>query len=117
MPRPEKCRWIGNEIEFDFFKPIGVPLRELEQVDLAHDELEAVRLADFENLKQEEAAERMNISRPTFSRIIARAHSKIADALVNGKAIRISGGTVKFHPGMGPCRGGRGRKRWRHGQS
>jgi len=60
------------------------------------DEFEAVRLADYEGLKQEEAARRLRVSRPTFSRIIGSAHNKISDALVNVKAIRIEGGCCKI---------------------
>ena len=60
------------------------------------DEFEAVRLADYEGLKQEEAAKRLKISRPTFSRIVASAHNKIGDALVNIKAIKIEGGCCKI---------------------
>lgn len=59
------------------------------------DEFEAIRLADWERLKQEEAAKRMKISRPTFSRIISSARGKVGDALVNIKAIKIEGGCCK----------------------
>ena len=72
-----------------------MPLKRLEGVYLTIDEFEAVRLACLEGLKQETAARRMKISRPTFSRIIASAHQKIADALVNIKAIKIEGGCCK----------------------
>ena len=65
---------------------------ELDRVSLAVDELEAIRLKDFESMEQERAAEKMNVSQPTFHRILQSAHSKVADALVNGKAIRIEGG-------------------------
>jgi predicted DNA-binding protein (UPF0251 family) len=67
----------------------------LEEVNLTLDELEAVRLADLQGLYQEEAAKSMNISRQTFGNIIGSAHKKIADSLLNGKALRISGGRVK----------------------
>ena len=63
----------------------------LEAVELAADELEAIRLADFEGLYQEQAAERMGVSRQTFGLIIARAHKKVAEALTHGKAIRVEG--------------------------
>ena len=110
MPRPEKFRWIRTELTVDYFKPQGIPLRNLEQVELTRDELEALRLADLERLTQEEAAVRMNISRPTFSRIAAKARHKVADGLVNGKAIQIRGGTVKIHPSPS------GGQRRRHGK-
>jgi predicted DNA-binding protein (UPF0251 family) len=70
-------------------------MRELEEVVLALDEFEALRLADLEGLYQEQAAERMNVSRPTFGRILEAAHRKLADALVHGKALRIEGGPVQ----------------------
>lgn len=78
------------------FKPAGIPARELEEVAMTLDEFEAVRLADLEGLYQEQSAERMKISRATFSRIIDSAHRKIADALVHGKALRIEGGQVRM---------------------
>jgi len=71
-------------------------LNKVEGVYLALDEFEAVRLACFEELEQVEAAKLMKISRPTFSRILTSAQNKIADALVNIKAIRIEGGCCKI---------------------
>jgi predicted DNA-binding protein (UPF0251 family) len=85
------------------FKPIGIPVVELEEVVLSLDEFEAMRLADLDGLYQEQAAAQMNISRPTFSRIIDVAHRKIADALVHGKALRIEGGPVEVQ-GRRCCR-------------
>jgi predicted DNA-binding protein (UPF0251 family) len=90
MPRPEKLRRIRCSPASYYFKPKGIPISELEEIPLAKDELEAIRLADLNELFQEEAAAKMNISRATFGRIIMRAHNKIADAIINGKAIRIS---------------------------
>jgi predicted DNA-binding protein (UPF0251 family) len=77
----------------DGFEPFGVPRRELEPVILLFEEFEAIRLADYEDLSQEEAAEKMNISRPTFTRLHDKAKRKIAKAFVEGKAILIRGGT------------------------
>jgi len=74
-----------------YFKPRGIPLSSLEEVILTVDEFEAIRLADLEGLYQEQAAEKMNISRQTFGRIIESAHQKVADALVQGKALKIEG--------------------------
>lgn len=74
------------------FKPFGVPMRDLEPVVLLYEEFESVRLNDYENLTQEEAAARMNISRPTFTRIYEKARKNIAKAFVEGKAILIQGG-------------------------
>lgn len=100
MPRPRNCRRIGCFPQANFYKPKGVPLSTLQQIELAVDELEAIRLADFEGLYQQQAAEKMNISRQTFGRILESAHKKIADALVNGKAILIEGGTIEVNQTM-----------------
>ena len=78
----------------NYFKPRGIPVSMLEEVVLTLDEFEAVRLADFECLYQEDGARKMNISRQTFGRIIDSAHKKIADVLINGKALKIEGGEV-----------------------
>jgi predicted DNA-binding protein (UPF0251 family) len=67
---------------------------ELDEVVLKLDELEALRLADIESLYHEDAAKKMNVSRQTFDRILLRAHATIADAIVNGKAIKIEGGHI-----------------------
>jgi predicted DNA-binding protein (UPF0251 family) len=88
-------RRIRCNPDTNYFKPRGIPLDMLEEVNLALDELEAVRLADLEGLYQEDAAKKMNISRQTFGNIIERAHKKIADALLNAKALKIEGGVVK----------------------
>jgi len=74
------------------YKPFGIPMRELESVFLLFEEFEAIRLADYENLTQEEAAEKMDISRPTFTRLYNKARKTIAKAFVEGKAIIIKGG-------------------------
>lgn len=75
-----------------YFKPAGVPLRALEDVALTVEEAEAIRLRDLEGLEQEQCAERMHISRPTFHRVLQAARRKLADVLVNGKALHIQGG-------------------------
>jgi uncharacterized protein len=95
MARPCRCRKIRCNPDSSYFKPRGIPLDGLEEVNLALDELEAVRLADYEGLYQEDAAKKMNISRQTFGNIINSAHKKIADVLLNAKALRIEGGAVK----------------------
>jgi uncharacterized protein len=95
MARPCKCRHITDKPGVTYFKPRAIPLTELEEVNLTLDEFEAIRLADFEGLYQEEAAVKMHISRQTFGNIVTAAHKKIADAIVNGKAVRIEGGTCK----------------------
>ncbi len=94
MPRPMKCRIITEMPNHLAFKPVGTPMEELERVVLTLDEYEALRLADFEELYQEDAAEKMNVSRQTFGNIVKSARKKIAEALVTGKAICIEGGDV-----------------------
>jgi len=87
--RPQKKRHTCCEVNATYFKPRGIPMDELEEIILRHDEIEALRLAHSELLYQEEAALKMKISRQTFGRIIDSAHKKITDALLNGKALRI----------------------------
>ena len=89
MPRGRCKRYVSGEGEVSLFLPKGRRLPELAQVRLMPDELEALRLADLLGLYQEEAAARMQVSRPTFSRIVSAARAKVADALVNGKAILV----------------------------
>jgi uncharacterized protein len=96
MARPKCPRMIKNLPNVTYYKPRAIPLSQLEEVALSYDEYEAIRLADLDGLYQEEAAVIMKISRPTFGRIIELAHKKIADALINGKAIKIEGGVVKM---------------------
>lgn len=88
------------------FKPFGIPMRNLESVGLFYEEFEALRLADYENLTQKDAAKKMNISRPTFTRLYEKARKKIAEAFVEGKAIIINGGnynTDDFWYKCGDC--------------
>lgn len=94
MARPKCARCVRNMPDTTFFKPRGISLLELEEIILTFDEYEALRLADLDGLYQEDAAVRMNISRATFGRIVESAHRKVADALINGKAIKIEGGVV-----------------------
>jgi predicted DNA-binding protein (UPF0251 family) len=82
--------------ESNYFKPRGIPLSMLEEVVLAVDECEAIRLADLEGLYQEQAAEKMKVSRQTFGRIIESARRKVAEALVKGKALKIEGGEFEM---------------------
>ncbi len=96
MARPRASRRINSLPECTYFKPRGIPLAALEEVQLTVDEVEAIRLADLEGLYQEEAAQRMKVSRATFGRILDAAHKKVADALVTGKALRIEGGDVEI---------------------
>jgi len=89
MPRPRIPRCMRFQPDVYYFKPQGIPLRELEEVILLPDELEALKLYEIDNLEQTEAAEKMKISQPTFARILNSTHKKIAEALIKGKAIRI----------------------------
>ena len=116
MPRPRRCRRIFFEPNITFFKPIGIPLIHLEESILTKEELETIRLIDYEGIEQSKAAKKMNISQPTLSRLLQSARKKISDALINGKGIRIKGGDYKMvQPrgrGLGMGRGaglGRGR--------
>ena len=92
MPRPRKFRQIAGEPVERFYKPQGVRMRELKHLILKHDQLEALRLADMEQLDQESAALKMNISRSTFSRLVNEARNIVAEALVKGWALKIEGG-------------------------
>jgi predicted DNA-binding protein (UPF0251 family) len=96
MPRPFKCRRVRCRIKENFFKPCGIPFENLEEIQLTIDELEAIRLADLQELYQEEAAEKMGISRQTFGNIIKSAHKKIADFLINAKLLKIEGGAINI---------------------
>ena len=103
MPRPRKCCRVAFLPGVTFFKPAGIPLKLLEEVNLTVDEAEALRLKDVEGLEQAPGAARMNISRPTFQRILASARGKVADAVLNGKAMRIEGGNFETAPQRFRC--------------
>lgn len=96
MGRPKRCRKVRFNPKITYFKPRGVPLRELEEVVLHIEEFEAVRLKDLEGLEQGECAKKMNISQPTFHRLLLSARKKISDAIINGKSINIEGGNYKL---------------------
>ena len=106
MTRPRKCRRIAFMPGSTYFKPAGIPMRFIEEVQLTLEETEAIRLKDIEGLDQAGCAERMNISRPTVQRIIESARRKISDALLNGKSIRIEGGNVEMLPQQYVCENG-----------
>ena len=89
MARPQKKRQVSCVPAASYFKPVGIPLRELEEIVLDLDELEAMRLTDLDGLYQAEAAEKMGVSRQTIGNILNSAHGKVADALLSGKALRI----------------------------
>jgi len=90
MVRPIKPRRVQFDPKAVYFKPRAVPLSTLEEVELSLDEIEALRLCDLEGLDQVEAAKRMKISQATLCRILTSARKKVAEALIEGKAIKIS---------------------------
>lgn len=94
MPRPLNERRVRRGVAVDRFKPAGVPARELDELRLGLDGAEALRLADLEGLYQEAAARSMGVSRQTFGRILEEARHTVADAIINGKALRIEGGQI-----------------------
>ena len=94
MPRPKKCRFIEHFPQVSVMKPIGLKCKDVKYNCLGLEEFEALRLADYERLKQIDAAEKMNISRSTFGRIVENARFIVADALLNGKGIIIKGGQI-----------------------
>lgn len=106
MSRPKCCRNIGVMPEITCFKPVDARASSGDEVFMTLDEFEAVRLAYYEGMYQEQAAAMMNVSRPTFGRIIESAQSKLADFLVNGKGLRITGGDVfVLQASQNPCEG------------
>ena len=96
MGRQQLWRKVSSIPLVTYFKPAGSRMAELEEVGLLVEEAEAIRLKDIEKLEQETCAQKMNISRSTFSRLLDSARQKIADALLNGKAIRIEGGNFEM---------------------
>jgi hypothetical protein len=96
MARPRLFRRVRFNPNVTYFKPAGIRMIELKESVLGFDEFEAVRLKDLEGLEQEECAKKMNISQPTFNRLVRGARKKIADAIINGKAIKIEGGDFKM---------------------
>jgi predicted DNA-binding protein (UPF0251 family)/predicted Fe-Mo cluster-binding NifX family protein len=99
MPRPKKCRMVDAAPGVRLFKPQGIPARLLEEVYLSVEGYEALRLADMESLRQDEAAERMMISRQTFGRILAEARKAVTEAIVKGLVLRIEGGECRVADG------------------
>jgi uncharacterized protein len=104
MPRPFKNRKINGLFNSDCYKPNGIPLSMLASIELNVDELEALRLADLENMYQDAAAEKMGVSRQTFGNIIKRARKKVADAIVNGKALKIVSRGLSYSDAIRCCR-------------
>jgi predicted DNA-binding protein (UPF0251 family) len=95
MARPRKRRDVRTDPAARFYKPQGVPLRQLKVMALKDEELEALLLADAKGFDQDAAAALMNVSRSTFSRILAQARKTVATALAEGAAIKIGGGDFR----------------------
>jgi len=89
MPRPFIRRRVRGRPNSSYFKPAGIPLRNLEEVELNLPEFEAIRLIDFEETPQEKACKKMEISQPTLSRVLKSARKKLSKAIIEGKAIKI----------------------------
>jgi len=89
MVRPRMCRRLRFNPQAHYFKPRGIPMKQLEEVSITKEEMEAVKLKDYDGLEQIEAAQKMNTSQSTFQRILSSARTKIAEAIVKGKALRI----------------------------
>jgi len=87
MPRPKKPRHCGCNMQGKAFKPTGTPLSQLEHIEIEQDELEALRLSDYEGLFQEQAGQRMGVSRGTVQRLLGSARKKLAQALFEGAAL------------------------------
>jgi len=96
MGRQPLWRRVNYIPQISYFKPAGVRLAQLQEICLAVEEAEAIRLKELEGLEQEDCAQVMNVSRTTFARVLASARQKVADALLNGKAIRIEGGNFEM---------------------
>lgn len=96
MVRPKKDRLVGFNPKINYFKPRGIPVLDLEEVCLTIDELESIRLADLEDMTHESAGSQMGVSRATFGRIVQCARKTLADAIINGKAVRVEGGSYKM---------------------
>ena len=96
MVRPHKNRMVAYNPGISYFKPRGIPLIDLQEVQITIDEYEALRLSDLMDMSYEDAANKMKVSRATFGRIVQRARKTVADALINGKAINIQGGSYRI---------------------
>ena len=117
MTRPRRCRRIFFQPNVTYFKPAGIPMTNLKETVLSFDELEAIRLIDSEELDQTQSAKKMKISQSTLSRLLKEGRKKLADAIIQGNAIKIQGGNFKmvqptgrgrgFGNGIGGGRGGR----------
>lgn len=104
MARPEKNRKICTPPLMKGFKPFGIPSCKIEKINLSFEEYESIKLINYEMLSQKEASERMNVSRPTITRIYNKALKTIAKAFIEGKAIEIEGGNYEFEKDWYRCK-------------
>jgi uncharacterized protein len=104
MSRPQKCRKICSPPIMKGFKPFGIPSSKIESVNLRFEEFESIRLVNYEMKSQKDAAEQMNISRPTFTRIYNRELKQIAVSFVEGKVIESEGGNYHFEKEWCRCK-------------
>ena len=105
MSRPKNNRSVFEPPSYTEFKPAGVSIKSLEEIQLSLDELESIRLADLLEMSHEEAANEMGISRSTFSRLIVKSRKKIADFLFKGKLLTVAGGNIHFRKNILECKG------------
>ena len=114
MVRPTRTRRIFFQPDVTYFKPVGIPMANLNETVLGLDELEAIRLIDSEKMEQHKAGEKMKVSQSTLSRLLRTGRKKLADAIINGQAIKIHGGNFKMvkptGKGFGRGLGGGGRR-------
>ena len=113
MGRQKKLRYCREFSGFHLFKPSGIPLPQVEIVDVALDELEAMRLCDFEGYDQTQAAEEMGVSRGTIQRLVYSGRRKLIDVVVHGKALAVEETEHVVIRGPGRRGRGRGRERWK----
>ena len=104
MPRPQKKRKVFNPPKMHGFKPFGIAKCDTAHIIMQYDEYEAIKLVNYDNLSQDQAAELMGVSRPTLTRIYNSALKKIAEAFVEGKSIIIDGGNFEFDKDWYKCK-------------
>ncbi len=104
MPRPQKSRKVHNPPKMHGFKPFGIAHCDAESINLQYDEYEAIKLVTYENLSQDDASIKMEVSRPTLTRIYNSALIKIAQAFVEGKTIFIEGGNFEYEKDWYKCK-------------
>lgn len=104
MKQPYRRRRINEPPRFLNFKPSGIPRSMLKKIEISLDEYEAIRLADYLQLEHEEAAQQVNISRPTFTRLIKSARHKVALAIIEGQELIIKGGNIELLNALHHCR-------------